>query len=90
MKKLLTEYLNDQNNTNKLYLFMLSWITNRMSNISQNRVEGFLQRFINEMVMVGPFDKRYAEELGSLITQAKAELEINVLLNKDKQIIKYL
>lgn len=90
MKKLLTEYLNDQNNTNKLYLFMFSWITNRMSNISQNRVEGFLQRFINEMVMVGPFDKRYAEELGSLITQAKAELEINVLLNKDKQIIKYL
>ena len=90
MKKLLTEYLNDQNNTNKLYLFMFSWITNKMPNISQNRVEGFLQRFINEMVMVGPFDKRYAEELGSLITQAKAELEINVLLDKDKQIIKYL
>ena len=90
MKKLLIDYLNDSNNINKLHTFMLSWIKHKLPTIPDYRVNEFLQRFLNEMVMVGPFDKRYSEELNSLLTQAKIDLEVNVLLNKDKQIVKYI
>ena len=90
MRKLLIEYLNDSNNVNKLYLFMHSWIKDKIPNIPEHRVNDFLQRFLNEIGMVGHFDKRYSEELNSLITQAKVDLEINALLDQNKHIIKYL
>ena len=82
--------MNDSNNVNKLYLFMYSWIKDKIPNIPEHRVNDFLQRFLTEMGMVGNFDRRYSEELNSLITQAKVDLEINALLDQNKNIIKYL
>lgn len=69
---------------------MYSWIKDKIPNIPEHRVNDFLQRFLNEMRMVGNFDRRYSEELNSLITQAKVDLEINALLDQNKNIIKYL